>query len=287
MTDLEALFLAIYPLWPKAMLAKFASVMPFEIAKFNPVINQDIIKLYESLGGEKKIKISDSVENISYLLTPRNPSKLSKVYYGREIIRQLWAKPYNAELIIMGPDLSEYRSYAGQIIYDNRIYASVSGGIAIEYTRIGTPYSYSYLSIMSYSSEFIQNVIANSYFVANTVLNPYRGAESVLAMIENGVQVNADEKLMQEFVRCINAYKKYGEQLAAANSLQTEKNRQALAEYKAELDTRLLQRKNELADMKTQIAFAAKNETNSAKRDMQNLALSAHSLILQLQDRLK
>lgn len=287
MTDLENLFLAAYPMWPKQLLQKFSSLLSFEVAKFNPAINPQIIEKYKGLGNLIKLPISPYVENVSYLLQPENGSKVAQVYYGKEILPVNWARPANGGFIVFGPNLSEYKWYMGKIYYDNRIFKSVSTSISIEYQDNGSPYSYSYLSFMSYSSENIQPVIAMAYAVASVVIAEYSGASTVLAMIENGVPVDADKALLAEFVTFTNAYNKYGSELAAANGLQAEKNRQALNDYKNSISEKLVSRKDELGDLKTQISFAAKNETNSAKRDMQNLSLSAQSLIIQLQEKLK
>ena len=60
----------------------------------------------------------------------------------------------------------------------------------------------------------------------------------------------------------------------------------SLSEYKQSVGEKLISRKNDLSDLKTQISFAAKNETNSGKRDMQNLSIAAQSLFMQLQEKL-
>lgn len=287
MTDIEKLFVAAYPLWPKQLLEKFSSLLSYEVAKFNAAINPQIFEKYKVLGNKIKIPIIPYSENVSYLLQPENAAKMSQVYFGKEYLRVNWARLYSGGFVVFGPDLSEVKPYSGKVYYDNRLFKSVSISISIEYQDNGSPYSFSYLSIMSYSSELIQPVIASAYAVASVVLEEYSGAATVLAMIENGIKVDADKDLLREFVTFLNAYNKYSGQIAAAKSLQAEKNRQSIADYKNAVSEKLTARKNELSDMKTQIAFAAKNETASAKRDMQNLALNAQSLMLQLQSVLK
>lgn len=287
MTDIEQLFLAAYPLWPMQLINKFSSLLSYEVARFNPEINAGIVSTYKDIETSAKIKIAPYIENVGYLLAPSKQSRISQVYFGKEYIKTNWARPYNSGINILGPDLTETRPYMGKVYYDTRIYKSVSITISVEYQDNGPPYSYSYLSIMSYSSEFIQPVLANVYAVASVVLNEYSGASTVLAMIENGIQVDVNKNLLQEFVTFLNAYGKYSDQLSASNSLQAEKQKQNIAEYKNSIHDKLTARKNELMDLKTQINFAAKNETASAKRDMQNLALNAQSLIMQLQGSLK
>lgn len=287
MNDLEKLFLAAYPLWPKQLLQKFASLLSYEVAKFNPQINPQIIEEYKKLSNGARLPIEPYKDNVSYLLQPENASKVSQVYYGKEILRQNWARPADGGLNIMGPDLSEYKWYTGKVYYDARIYKAVSIQIDLNYQDVGGTYDVSYLAIMSYSSMRVQPVLASAYAVASVILGEYDGASTVLAMVENGIKVDVDKNLLREFVTFLNAHSKYGGQLAAAKSLQAEKNRQSIADYENAVSEKLTARKNELSDMKTQIAFAAKNETASAKRDMQNLALNAQSLMLQLQSVLK
>lgn len=287
MSDIEKLFLAAYPLWPKTLLTKFSSLLSLEVAKFNPEINPQIVQQYKSLGVNQKIKIEPYTDNVSYLLSPSNGAKISQVYYGKDVLRVNWARLHGGGFVIFGPDLSELKWFMGKVYYDTRIYKSVSVSISIEYQDNGPPHSYSYSSIMSYSSEFIQPVLASAYAVANVLMNDYAGAPTVLVMIENGIDIDVDKKLLSEFVTFLNAYNKYSGELAAANSLQAEKNRQTMTDYKNSISEKLNNRKNELSDLRTQISFAAKNETASAKRDMQSLTLSAQSLMFQLQDKLK
>ena len=287
MSDIESLFLAAYPLWPKVLLNKFSSLLSLEIAKFNPEVNTDIVKKYNDLQKSAKAKIEPYIDNTSYLLSPSNPSKISQVYYGKQVLQIQWARPYHQEPIIFGPSLTDGKWYAGKVYFDTRIFKSIVLSLSVDYQDNGRPFSYSFLSLMSYDSIFVQPVLATVYVVADVTLNNYTGASSVLAMIENGIKVDADENLLREFVTFLNAYSKYSAQLAAGSSLQSEKNKQDLQQYKNAISDKLTARKNELNDLRTQISFAARNETASAKRDMQNLALNAQSLMLQLQEKLQ
>jgi len=128
----------------------------------------------------------------------------------------------------------------------------------------------------------------NANVVVNVAieLKEYAGAKTALAMIQNGIKVECDAALLSEFVTFLNAYSKYGAQLSAEKNYQLERNRQQVADYKSELSEKLIARKNQLQDLKTQISFAAKNELASAKRDMQNLSLSAQTLMLTLQEKM-
>ena len=287
MSDIEKLFLAAYPLWPKQLLEKFSSLLSLEVAKFNPEINPQIVDQYKSIRVNQKIKINPYSDNASYLLNPKKSSEIAQVYYGRI---GLFVSPFREGIGADYPpfdQLSQYRWYQGVIYFDKRLYKTVNPVVDIEYENNGPIIDYSYLSVMSYSSMRVQPVIDIAFIEAYTTLNEFNGAKSVLAMIENGVSVDVDQKLLTEFVAFLNAYNKYSGELAAANSLQTEKNRQTMTDYKNSINEKINSRKNELNDLRTQISFAAKNETASAKRDMQNLTLSAQSLMLQLQDKLK
>lgn len=135
-----------------------------------------------------------------------------------------------------------------------------------------------YIEIYFFRPEFVLSV--------SPVLLGYGGAATVLAMVQNGVTVNVDKGLLSEFVTFLNGYNKYSGQLAADRSLQETKISQDLGQYKNNISDKLIARKNDLNDLKTQVMFAAKNETSSAKRDMQNLSLSAQSLMLQLQSKI-
>jgi len=287
MSDIEKLFLAAYPLWPKSLLTKFSSLLSFEVAKFNPDINQEIIKQYNLLGSPKKFQIQPYVDNVNYVFSPSNGSKNSQIYYGREIVKIDKARSAHIVQFPWPSDLTESKPFQGKLIYDTRIFKSVSVQIIVDYSDQYGPVGYSFLSFMGYDSVTVYwlNSVVNA--LASFSLNDYSGAFSVMAMIENGISVDVDQKLLSEFVTFLNAYNKYSGELAAANSLQAEKNRQTMTDYKNSINEKLNSRKNELNDLRTQISFAAKNETASAKRDMQSLTLSAQSLMVQLQDKLK
>ena len=68
MSDIEKLFLAAYPLWPKALIDKFSSLLSFEVAKFNPEINQEIIKAYIELSKPRLFSIVPDTQNDVTLL---------------------------------------------------------------------------------------------------------------------------------------------------------------------------------------------------------------------------
>lgn len=287
MTDIEKLFLAAYPLWPKQLLQKFSSLLSFEIAKFNPAINPQIVEQYERLGLDQKNNIEPYADNVSYLLHPSNASKVSQVYYGKTVLPVNIAVPIKYTAFFNQELLQNYKWYQGKVLYDIRIYESVLPSVIIDYEKNGRPYDFSFLWIMSYSQIEVQPLRAIALVVCSVKLKKYSGALSVLAMIENGVKVDIDQNLLSEFVTFLNAYSKYSAQLAAGSSLQSEKNKQDLQQYKNAISDKLTARKNELNDLRTQISFAARNETASAKRDMQNLALNAQSLMLQLQEKLQ
>jgi len=286
MTDLQNLFLAAYPLFPKQLIEKFDSLLSFEVAKFNPAINQDIVAIYSRLANPVKNNIQKWVDNFSYALNPQNARYLKTAYYGPEFVRVYNAKTVNFEMFFDENLISENVKFFGKIQYDNRIYQSAQITIEKESILTGSRYPISYLSFMSYSSALVESVSENVLSVFYGVLQKYDGAKTVLAMIENGVDAKCDKALLSEFVTFLNAYSKYGAQLGADKNLQAEKNAQQIADYKKELSDKLTARKNDLQDFKTQISFAAKNELASAKRDMQNLSLSAQNLLLTMQEKL-
>lgn len=284
MSDIERLFLAAYPLWPKALLEKFSSLLSFEVAKFNPEINQEIIKAYIELSKPRLFSIVPDTQNDVTLLAPNNASHVQRIYFGKE---QMRVDAMQFRIGGIDQDLVGYtylyRYFFGSVSFDQRIFDSVLTLVKITYENTGV---YEYINTGLWTSRY---EYVRSYPVLQTdpVLKKYEGAKTALAMIENGVSVDVNQKLLDEFVTFLNAYNKYSGELAAANSLQAEKNRQTMTDYNNSISEKLNSRKNELNDLRTQISFAAKNETASAKRDMQNLTLSAQSLMLQLQDKLK
>lgn len=285
MTAIESLFLAMYPLWPKSLLAKFANLLSFEVAKINPEINTQIVEKYAALYRNYRFRAETLVDQNVYvnslsILNPANLSKTRKLYVDRLVQVRL---NNSAEAYLFYNSFTnrswEYRDVKAIILYDRRLFTDVSWSIAIDYIVTGRVQ----VGIFEYT-DAISPIISIDVIPK---LSQYNGASTVLAMIENGVPVDVDKALLAEFVTFINAYSKYSGELAASVGLQLEKNRQALTDYKNSISEKLASRKDELGDLKTQIAFAAKNETNSAKRDMHNLLLSAQSLMVQLQEKIK
>lgn len=281
MTDLQNLFLAAYPLFPKNLIEKFDSLLSLEVARFNPEINTEILRQFNALSNIKKIPVSAYLDNQNYILQPSDRF-IKSVYYGREIVKLYSAKYYG----YFYEPLSSQVWVQGKVAYDSRIYENLSISIGVDYTDDGIKIMHSYIFIMSYNSDVVDSVTPHIVLNIVATLKKYNGAKTVLAMVENGIDVPCDKKLLTEFVTFLNAYEKYSAQLSAENNFQAEKNKQQIIDYKNDLSEKLKARKNELQDTKTQIIFAAKNELASAKRDMQNLSLTAQNLILTLQEKL-
>lgn len=285
MSDIEKLFLTAYPLWPKVLLKKFSNLLSYEVAKFNPEINFEIMKQFLTLADEKrKSIIPDIFNNVSLYNFGNN--QFSKYEYFEKILMRIDYAEILAPYMDSAIRLYTNMVFSGKCAYDFRLFSNISIRTDVEYTKSNIGYDpVSHFEI--YKTEIITPIVSKPVLVIIPSLRPYDGASTVLAMIENGISIDVNQKSLTEFVTFLNAYNKYGGELAAANSLQAEKNRQAMADYKNSISEKLNSRKNELNDLRTQISFAAKNETASAKRDMQNLTLSAQSLMLQLQDKLK
>ena len=291
MSDIEKLFLAAYPLWPKVLLEKFSSLLSFEVAKFNHEINPQIVARYNDLKSRYVFSIIPNIENANNLLSPKD-SEISRVDYRYDVI--VYSAQKESGDYLGSSARSEY--YAGRIFFDRRIFSSISTAFDLQYSVSGQYLDYDISYVPGkwpmpggiVSTPFVVKSLSVSPVVfVNTEIREYSGARTVLAMLENGVSLDIDQRLLSEFVTFLNAYSKYSGELAAANSLQAERNRQTMTDYKNSISEKLANRKNELNDLRTQMSFAAKNETASAKRDMQSLALSAQSLMLQLQDKLK
>lgn len=267
MSDIEKLFLAAYPLWPKALLGKYSKLLSLEIAKFNPEINLEIHSQYEALNFSVNIVVGFFQKLDFKILNPKNQRFITKYNISngpRSLSQQALSVIPQFDSLI-----SAWGLLTGYIYYDNRLFSVNPSGIFFDFHEWPT-----------------DGLLYLKFSAMSLVVQPYNGAESVLAMIENGVTVNVDLELLSEFVTFLNAYNKYSGAMAATNALQAEKNRQTLTDYKNAMSEKLSNRKNSLGDLKTQISFAAKNETASAKRDMQGLLLSGQSLMIQLQDRL-
>lgn len=289
MTDLQNLFSAAYPLFPKNLVEKFDSLLSFEVAKFNNAINKDIVEKFNALSAPL-VTYQASAATIN-VFTPK-ASKTMRLDFS--FYPQVW------QAIDEFGDLSSpYNQLCQYIVYfDNRLFSQVGCELGINYgSTIETAQKRNpaYIPprwphyVNSGNKEYIELYFRQILFVVTITpkLLPYSGANTALAMAENGVDINSNIDLLKEFCVYINAYEKYNSELQANIALQKEKNKQDLIEYKNNINDKLTARRNNLSDLKTQIAFAAKNELNSAKRDMQNLSLTAQTLIMQLQEKMQ
>lgn len=277
MTDEQKLFLSMYPAWPLQLLEKYANVLSLEVAKIKNDIAGDIVNTYYSMSDFYTVKVYPYSDNQISLYNPQNQRYVSKVYFGP--ISQTIIEVSNAPQ----GHFQRVEKYSGAIVYDNRIFTGMDASVNIEYKRIGDVFPYSYLNIGSYETMYVQAHEWTTFLKIGPSVKKYDGAESVLAMIENGVNLKVDYVTLKEFVVFLNAYKKYNMQLSAFNALQSQKKQQLLTEYNQQISDKLNQRKNDLNDLKIQITFAAKNEVASAKRDMQSLAIAAQNMIQDLQ----
>jgi len=289
MSDIEKLFLAAYPLWPKQLLENFSSLLSLEVAKFNPEVNPGIIDTYNKIAALVTLPVPQN--GVISILKPDGKNAIRSDYAFSPQTRYAVDEfgNYSAPRVIIC-------NYA--IYYDRRLFSGASASLSVSDARTG---DFNYIQ----NPEFRYSSSPSNFFTASVpeqiklyYLSPqfiisvtpsligYVGASTVLAMVQNGVSVDVDHQLISDFVDFLNAYKKYGAQLAADVSLQTEKSKQDLQQYKNSVSDKLTERNSNLNDMRLQIMFAAKNETNSAKRDMQNLALSAQSLMLQMREKI-
>jgi hypothetical protein len=287
MSDIEKLFIAAYPLWPKQLLEKFSNLLSFEVARFNPDINTEIVNLYNSLAAPV---VSTQPQNGSISIfnpfggnASRSDFTFFPVAYYHIDEHGNYSDTYTVPC-----------SYA--IYFDRRLFSGVSASASVRNVRtgqMGFTRNPNYIRPSGQLSWGVGNEFMEIHFLrpeivvsVSPVLLGYSGASTVLAMVQNGESVEIDKALLSEFVTFLNGYSKYSGQLAADKSLQETKISQDLEQYKNNISDKLTARKNDLNDLKTQIMFAAKNETSSAKRDMQNLSLSAQSLMLQLQSKI-
>lgn len=271
MTDEQTLFTGLYPLFPRGLVEKYTALVPLELAAYFSNVQPEIVSEYDKLKNSIAYTVPASASVTIYRPYAQNQTRtdlrfnplvyFNVDYFGNPISDQYYYQECN---------------YA--IYYDRRIFSGVTGSLAVAFVKTG---------------EFVKSRTRDLYPVnpvytltINPQLMPYSGIESVLAMAQNGIDIKQDYQSVKEFATFISAYKKYSGQLSASMSLQAEKSKQDKVQYQNALSDKLAARKNELNDLKTQIAFAAQNETNSAKRDMQNLALNAQSLILQLQEKI-
>ena len=283
MTDIEKLFLFAYPLWPSQLLDKFASLLTFELSKFNKNLNAEVINAHENMPKMFFENVTPYEKSVNRMLNPSNERYVKSLYYG-PIGRQL----IHERRPLISSQLPEHykrftnADFFGKIEYDERLFDSVSiSDVVIDYRVVST--NASFFNTPYYTIEILEN---NPKLVINANVSKYDGARTALAMSENGVYVTDENNLLKEFVIFLNAYSKYEFELLASSNLTKAKNEQIIVDEKQKFAEKINSRRIDINDFKTSIAFAAQNETRSAKRDMQNLALSLQSLMMQLKSKL-
>lgn len=128
MSDIEKLFLAAYPLWPEQLLEKFSSLLSFEVAKFNPDINADIVNLYASLSVPI---ITTQPQNASVSIL--NPTEANSARSDFSFYPQAYF-----HIDEFGNYSSAYNVSCSYIIYfDRRLFASVSASLSVSNIRTG------------------------------------------------------------------------------------------------------------------------------------------------------
>ena len=284
MSDIENLFLAAYPLWPRALLEKFSSLLSLEVARFNPEINIDIVKKFDSLNTSISLEVNGT-GNVFYLL-PNSPPEM---YAGQSYFDNYFSVIHGANRW-PGQDGGDWYNYpnaydqahteniSGKIIFDKRLYKSVVISVSMYYTYSG--------AMRNGLMNMILGIAARYPLSAKAEKEKFQGANTVLGMIENGIMVDVNKSLLVEFCTFINSYTKYSNQLAAQKSVLTEKISQELTSVKNLAIQNIREQTADLRNMKTQIVFAAQVSSDSAKRDMQQLSLAAQSLMIQLQGKM-
>jgi hypothetical protein len=125
-------------------------------------------------------------------------------------------------------------------------------------------------------------------FSFNNPIMPYNALESIIALHENGIDMQGiNYPRLYDFRSYFNAYTKYATQIEGNARLSKQNSAADLFNYQRQLSDQLASEESALTNLQIQLKNATENESRSAMRDLQAMALNAQNLKLNLMQAIK
>lgn len=282
-----------FPLFPKALINKFASVIAYALPDSElylaakNIYERETQKTYSQIVRAYWLMAWDTQFSVN-LMQPTNSRYIETVNTEQRYIEI----PVNIAIgttenaaAFTQSDSSYYTRMRPYIrtSYDRRLYSSISQKISYKFYSVGQPFHLSYLSFMSYDSALVTPGYSDIYASVSGTPKAFNGIESILALYENGVTLrNVDYPTLYEFFTYVNAYKNYEAELQADTNLLMQQANATVNDYRQKLEDQAAREFSDLQSKKIQLLIAIDNESKSAQRDYQNMLINAQSLKQQL-----
>lgn len=302
-----------FPLWPDALIDKFENEIAIESNRFDANYGSAEKKFYDKTLSEINQDFSwenqynrDFAPSIT-LLNPQNQKFATSwqgnwggfyVFYSQ--VPEYWINgPRNTAAAhtedarsawMMANNVFNYQfvNVSATFRFDARLFYDFSAKFEMQYLPIGTSYSISYLSIMSYSSMSVFPVKLVFRMSATPKKAPYAQIASLIALHENGKDYpGIDYQKLYDFFSYLNAYENYGQQIRGAAEVAIRTVAADLQNYRSDLDSKLLSQKNDLQNLQLSLTAQTQGQADSAKRDIQSLKIQAMGIRLQILGMLK
>jgi len=171
--------------------------------------------------------------------------------------------------------------------YDSRLFSNVSNDLFYRFKPDSTKFQYSYIFIMSYTSQEV--VVGQTFIVAKATASPavFSGVNSILALHENEKSFpDVSMQNLYEFKTYLDAYEKNLSQIAATVNNSEAAARDELTRYSRELQTQIDNEQRNLENLAITLQNQTQAESFEVSRDIANLILTAQGVALQISERL-
>lgn len=300
--DLRKLWIQNYPLWPDSLIEKFSAAIEIEANRFSDQFGDSYKTFFiEKQKISRKFSLGQASGKVNYnfrILSPSNPR------YTMSQTRDFGPQWYYANLVPALDWLGMPANYFGEqdlgpsaglppqnffqgiptFTWDSRLFSGdLMVDVKVFYTDTGYTADYSYLAIMSYNSIRVRGATSEVYFLFRNPPAPYNYAASIIALHENGVDLDSvDYQNLYDFFTYLQSYQQYEAQIQSAVVVAQKTAANDLAAYKNDLQSKIIQQRNDLQNVTLQLSTQTQNEAASAKRDIAQLSLQALSIKLQL-----
>lgn len=293
-----------FPLWPDVLINKFSKAIEIQANLFTENFGNEERKFFEN--SKKNIGFLYSINPLQDFMQILNgqiffdtigifnpPSNYTKKSNGGESFKKLYFV-FLSDNQIYDYDFIIRQIYVRNFSYDDRLIDSVNGfNVSIQSKK-------KIESDIVIQNQFFQS---RNYFLspsmldiyelkisinANATFKDYKGCATLKALYENGVIKNdLDYNLIYEFMDYFNAYVNYENDILSKKAVLEKKSKADLVNYKSDLDSKLINQKNDIQNLTLQLTNQTRIQEESTRRDMQQINLQALSIKLQILGLLK
>lgn len=299
-----------FPLWPDILIKKFSDQIEIESNYFDKQFGAAQQAFYSaSVPTKKDFAFGRPWGDYNFgvaILNPTNPKFKSNAYFdfGQKFPYKyaVPGAPFTGDKIF-GLDSYPTPMVAGSsLAFDygpNYFYTHAFGNVYFDariYENIGSVYN----QIVTGTGDRIQvfdgwlyeqwaGVTNVNYLLqCSATAKKYTQSDSLIALHENGIDMpGIDYAKLYEFNTYVKSYQNFAAQIQGSVDVAKKTAAADLQNYKSDLDSKLMAQKNSLQNLTLQLTSQTAAQADSAKRDMQQLALQVASIKIQVLGMLK